>query len=289
MSLKKFAFVLVALFLVACGDDESGEFLTRPKADASDISSSSSDRSSSSSAGSSSSSSTVSSSSVSAEYVEPCRGEGYDDCEYDTLIDERDGQSYKTVKIGKMWWMAENLNFAYLQPTEKEDSSSFCYDNILSNCERYGRLYLWSAAMDSAALYSDDGVGCGDRHLCEPASTVQGVCPRGWHVPSRTDFVRLYETVGGAKTSMMTVDDWEKCGAQCTDSYGFSVLPAGYIDDGYEELGFNALFWSSTPLDSASQTHSAYYLYVNFYMGFGSSDEDDADHAYSVRCMKDED
>ena len=61
------------------------------------------------------------------------------------MKDDRDGQTYKTVKIGSQWWMAENLNYAYLQPTASEDSSSFCYNNLPENCEKYGRLYLWSA------------------------------------------------------------------------------------------------------------------------------------------------
>lgn len=324
--------------LVACGDDDSDVFLTRPDAGSSKISSSSarsssssdryssserssssvspkssssetsvssSARSSSSSYASSSSSSSIRSSSssyassssysssISVAYAEPCRDENFDDCEYGTLVDERDGQSYKTVKIGDQWWMAENLNFAYLQPTKTLDSSSFCYDDDALNCEKYGRLYLWSAAMDSAAIYSDDGIGCGYEHDCSPAERVQGVCPQGWHVPTRGEFYVLYQSVGGtvdsvvAKKKLMAVDEWRNCGAGCTDSYGFTVLPVGYFDEKYEDLGTNALFWSSTPYYLGSSTNSAYYMYVNFYMGFGSDDEDKANTAKSVRCIKD--
>lgn len=302
---------------VACGDDGSDVFLTRSDTESSDVSSSSAQSSSSSdrysssvrssssvtpqssssetrvSSSSSEISSSSYSSSISVAYVEPCRGEGFDDCEYGTLIDDRDGQSYKTVKIGDVWWMAENLNFAYLWPTANLDSSSFCYENDFSNCEEYGRLYMWSAAMDSAAVYSDDGIGCGYIHDCNPAERVQGVCPQGWHVPTRAEFMVLYESVGGyddnvvAKKKLMAVDEWRDCGAGCTDSYGFTVLPVGYFDEKYEDLGSNALFWSSTPYDEGSSTDNAYYMYVNFYMGFGTADKDDVNSAKSVRCLKD--
>ena len=281
--------------LVACGDDGSDVFLTRSDTESSDVSSSSAQSSSSSDRYSSSvrSSSARSSSSISVAYAEPCRDEYFDNCEYGTLVDERDGQSYKTVKIGDQWWMAENLNFAYLQPTETRDSSSFCYDDDALNCEKYGRLYLWGAAMDSAAIYSDDGIGCGYIHDCNPAERVQGVCPQGWHVPTRAEFMVLYESVGGhddnvvAKKKLMAVDEWRDCGAGCTDSYGFTVLPVGYFDEKYEDLGSNALFWSSTPYDEGSSTDNAYYMYVNFYMGFGTADKDDVNSAKSVRCLKD--
>jgi uncharacterized protein (TIGR02145 family) len=112
-----------------------------------------------------------------------CRNKDEDNCEYDSLTDARDGQIYKTVKVGSQWWMAENLRF--------NSAGSMCYRERSEECERGGRFYLWSAAMDSAGLYSDDGKGCGYGAECSPTKTVRGVCPDGWHIPSRSEWVVL--------------------------------------------------------------------------------------------------
>ena len=124
-----------------------------------DSSSSDKSRSSSSAVKTSSSGKDGKSSSSSSSVVStvllasPCKNDTEDNCEYGTLTDDRDGQTYKTVKIGEQWWMAENLNYRYIQQTYnggEKDSSSYCYNDDPANCEKYGRLYLWSAAMDSA-------------------------------------------------------------------------------------------------------------------------------------------
>jgi Fibrobacter succinogenes major domain (Fib_succ_major). len=99
-----------------------------------------------------------------------CKIDTEDNCEYGSLTDDRDGQTYKTVKIGEQWWMAENLNYRYIQQTfegAEEDSSSYCYYNDPANCAKYGRLYLWSAAMDSAGIIPGNSAnGCGDGTIC---------------------------------------------------------------------------------------------------------------------------
>lgn len=205
------------------------------------------------------------------------------------LCDTRDNQLYKLVTIGTQVWMAENLNFAYNEPTDELDSSSFCYNNSADSCAKYGRLYLWSAAMDSAAVFSDDGKGCGYGQTCSASGTVRGVCPEGWHLPSQAEWNTLFTAVGGSSTAgtmLKTENGWESCDGvpAGSDAYGFSALPAGngYSNDNFLNVGIYARFWSSSEVSSGY----AYLMYLN------NNDEDarlgdgNMRYAFSVRCLR---
>ena len=146
--------------------------------------------------------------------------------EYGKLVDERDGNVYKTVKIGKYTWMAENLRYRYLEKTEDLDSSSFCnVSQTQSFCNQYGRLYLWSAAMDSAAVFSENGKGCGDGVTCTPTYPVRGVCPKGWHFPNETEWNYMLAAHAWSGAAYLAKDkylndfEWNKI----SDIYGFSL------------------------------------------------------------------
>lgn len=116
----------------------------------------------------------------------------------DSFTDPRDGQTYRTVKIGNQVWMAENLNY--------RTDDSYCYDDEPANCRKYGRLYTWKAALNA--------------------------CPSGWHLPSYEEFETLFAAVGGkgvAGKALKSTSGWYN-NDNGTDVYGFSALPAGVRD-----------------------------------------------------------
>jgi uncharacterized protein (TIGR02145 family) len=129
----------------------------------------------------------------------------------DTFTDARDGHLYHAVCIGKQSWMSENLD--YYVPGSK------CYDSLASNCDTYGLIYPWKAAMAGAS--ASDAVPSG----------VQGICPKGWHLPSAAEWTILFNNLGGAQVAggamKSTSPLWSAPNVGATNSSGFSALPAG--------------------------------------------------------------
>ena len=187
-----------------------------------------------------------------------------------TLEDSRDGRVYKTVTIGSQTWMAENLNF--------EVENSYCYNDDSENCVKYGRLYTWATAMDSAGKWNDCAKGCGYGKICVPTYPVRGVCPDGWHVPSYGEWETLRTAVGGNLDSTII---WDNNIAAEYD-YGFTVLPAGaMIANGkYSYEGKSTFFWTSS--EQNKKNAISYYLH-----GRGGEDYFIKSFGYSVRCVKD--
>ena len=211
-----------------------------------------------------------------------------------TMTDSRDGQTYKTVTIGTQTWMAENLNYAYTGVPYNyrgytSDSTSWCYEDAPANCTKYGRLYTWAAAMDSVGEWSTNGRGCGYGSTCSPTLPVRGVCPKGWHLPRRSEWEALFTTVGGSSTAgkkLKSLTGWYNS-SNGTDAYSFAALPAG-LRDGYghyEDEGYYAFFWSSTERNGYFAYSMALY-YVNDNAFLYTYDYDNS-NGYSVRCVKD--
>ena len=184
--------------------------------------------------------------------------------EYGTLADSRDGKSYKTVVIGSLTWMAENLNFDNSATATGSIDSSFCYDGIPANCEKYGRLYQ------------------------EYAATA--VCPEGWRLPTANDWRDLVNTAksefGDDNGSLRAVGEWENSifgdNITATNASGFSALPAGYRAKTGEcdGEGSKAYFWGEDNMN-----HYAWILSNQYDMEKESMQR--GYYAYAVRCVKD--
>lgn len=76
-------------------------------------------------------------------------------------------QHYETVTIGKQTWMKYNLN--------RDVLGSICYGNDSINCDIYGRLYFWHAAIDA--------------------------CPNGYRLPTDKDWTILTDYLGGVDSA----------------------------------------------------------------------------------------
>ena len=205
---------------------------------------------------------------------------------FGSFEDARDGRRYKTVTIGMLTWMAENLNY--------ETEGGYCYDADIENCAKYGRLYTWAAAMDSAGVWSENGKGCGYGKFCAPTYPVKGVCPDEWHLPSYGEWMTLFSSVDTDPDASLFMlsgsvlksrSGWNQGNNE--DTYGFSVLPAGAwmeVDERgalfYSGMESAAYFWMAT-----EETRDDAY---SFYIDSNSPHRDIAskEYGYSVRCVK---
>jgi uncharacterized protein (TIGR02145 family) len=168
----------------------------------------------------------------------------------ETFIDSRDGKTYRIITISGYVWMAENLNY--------ETANSWCYNDDISACDKYGRLYTWNAATTA--------------------------CPTGWHLPTRTEWSNWISNVGSstAGTKLKAKSpDWNG-----TDDYGFSALPAGIRDNSngnFESLGSRSRWWTATQ----NSTTNAYRRDIETDLATVPENNYNKNIGYSVRCMKD--
>lgn len=209
------------------------------------------------------------------------------------LKDSRDGKQYKTAKIGNQTWMAENLNY--------DAPESSCYEDFLDketkpeeNCEKYGRLYSWATAVEKSDSTCGSLKNLSKKDCSLPKGKVQGVCPKGWHIPTGEEAFTLIQTVGeNSAKKLKSTTGWKgliigktakpgnyNYGKNGEDLYGFSAIPVGYK---------NTAEGSSLELWTTTISHG--WLVTLSIVG----DNDEArvvegaapSSRFSVRCVKD--
>ena len=156
--------------------------------------------------------------------------------DYETFVDDRDGQEYKIVTIKKHFdgagggvdeeytFFAENLNLGkqiLANATEFSDSvvEKVCYNDDEWYCDNgFGGMYTWSEAMNVPKKYDTVAVEKLDTTYFNDHQYIQGICPEGWHIMEEREWRFLKP---GHLTNSRAV--WGG-----GDSYGFSLLPVGH-------------------------------------------------------------
>ncbi|MBP5187806.1 MAG: hypothetical protein J6Z50_01620 [Fibrobacterales bacterium] len=199
-----------------------------------------------------------------------------------TLVDPRDGKSYRTVRIGRRLWMAENLDYNDTAISRGLVRNSWCFDDDEAACARRGRLYTWTAAMDLDPGWQN-APAAGEIDVPH-----RGICPEGWHVPTNREWDALLNEVAGSwpwdpPTALLRARSWNG-----VDLHGFAVAPTGFrtADGEYFDADSVAAFWTATestlPSDAyyrrfAAESDEGEPVYRGFLKSYGRA----------LRCAKD--
>ena len=192
-----------------------------------------------------------------------------------------DGNLYNTVKIGNQCWTKENMRTthfadgtAIMHGIPFADTSTvipFYYQNDLVDLNTYG-LYYNAAAFTNGAASSNS-----------IPSGVQGICPKGWHLPSIAEFEQLFNYVGsrseytcGGDTTyiakaLASTTGWTTSTGSCAvgnnllanNATDFSIMPSGTINTFFSASSSakyvgQAAYLSSSTWSSDGYPYSAY-------------------------------
>ncbi len=195
----------------------------------------------------------------------------------ENFTDQRDGQIYPTVKIGNQCWMAKNLNYGqYKESVFNNDAEGhsdvanngivekYAYNNDTGNFAIYGGLYDWNEMMN----YNSTEGG-------------QGICPDGWHIPTKDEFDELVETVGGRDIAGKQLMTGGSSGFNF-ELGGERLFKGGFSNSASETGGI----WtsSSNPTDNKRAIH---FYFTNDKDNVASHSAHFKVMGHSVRCMKD--
>ena len=203
---------------------------------------------------------------------------------------DADDNNYAVVEIGSQTWMAENIkttsytngdaiplitdNTAWTSLDDNDTDKAYCYYNNDENSV-YGALYTYAAATNG------DNTG----------TTVQGVCPTGWHIPSDGEWTTLTDELGGTSTAGGKLKStcttlWDSPNTGATNSSGFSALPGGGrggASGSFLYEGNRGHWWSSTEYNNTlAYYRRLYYSNAEAYLNYSNKSL-----GFSVRCVKD--
>jgi uncharacterized protein (TIGR02145 family) len=208
--------------------------------------------------------------------------------EYGTMTDIQ-GNTYKTVKIGNQWWMAENLKVTVFN--DKTPISAIAEDEADT---------IWENTSKAAYCIYDTTLGA--LYNWKVIDNIKNIAPKGWHIPSDDEWKTLEKTVG-METAELEKTAWrgkkeadkllakykapteDELYAFGTNESGFNGLFAGcrMFSGGINKEKNTAFWWSSTP----STGNEAWYRYIDAKQKKIFRQHTYTNYGFSIRCIKD--
>ncbi|MFH1412791.1 MAG: FISUMP domain-containing protein [bacterium] len=165
-----------------------------------------------------------------------------------------------------------------------------CIDNVLSNCSKYGAFYPHKEARNWKL------------------DTAQGLCPNGWHIPTRQDWEQLFRNVNVLEDTPSTkvnayklfskeyidprfIDDLSGFDAHSENSAGFTISNKTWSAPQI----YPRMFWSST-YEQSSNIPGIYVDVVSMWSCEVGENQDasiytdnigDSHEFRQIRCIKD--
>lgn len=165
---------------------------------------------------------------------------------------DHEGRSYRTVRIGNRWWMAENL--AWLPSVNPGTAGS------LPDPMYY--VYGYEGTSVNASMASDNFHTFGVLYNWEAAINA---CPEGWHLSTDEEWEELARYINDQRGPFNKLnDDWYdlalflksagnwKATGNGTNDFGFSAVPGGYRgeNDQFNYGGFYGMWWTAQALST---------------------------------------
>jgi uncharacterized protein (TIGR02145 family) len=216
-------------------------------------------------------------------FMEIFLNSGYISANNSTPVMDGEGNLYRTVLIGELKWMSENL-----RSTKYNDGTDIAL--VTDNAAWAGLAtpaYCWYGNIASSSY---EAKICGALYNWYVVNTDK-LCPREWRVPTEDEWNDLItamggEAVAGGKLKEAGTKHWAIPNVQATNESGLKALPGGYRDfDGFKAIGIAGFWWSSSEVsaDDSGSLGLINNLGTSSWLGISKK------VGMSVRCVREED
>ncbi|MEI6378614.1 MAG: FISUMP domain-containing protein [Candidatus Falkowbacteria bacterium] len=226
--------------------------------------------------------------------------------------------TYRAVSVDTQCWLDKNINLGVMEPnysdTQSDDSTIEKYCGCGSGascavpdsaiCDSDGALYSWAEAMYLPSTCNFSNTCSYTTYLTGSGASAkrQGICPKGWHIPSDYEFSVLEHFLNPGSIALTNNPDYyaDQIAGGSNSTRGTDVgtkLKVG----GSSGLNFILTGYRSPSADFTSRTSTAFYWTSSFTLASvawyrrldaaqstrGNLNSNDSRYGFAVRCLKD--